>query len=153
MTLSILVEKLETYVPAYQEKNPAVSSTTVGWQVAHSLQVMHKVIHGLELSKPEEYRYKFNFIKSVILAIKRIPRGKGRAPKAVAPEATELTLEILQEQVVMTKKALVTFSKLPKQAFFIHPVFGALQKKETEKFLKIHTQHHLAIIRDMLQKK
>jgi hypothetical protein len=37
--------------------------------------------------------------------------------------------------------------------FFEHPYFGKLKLKETIRFLEIHTQHHLDIIRDIIMNK
>lgn len=39
-----------------------------------------------------------------------------------------------------------------KNAFFEHPLFGVLNKKDTMKFLKMHTTHHLKIIQDISKK-
>ncbi|MFN8364825.1 MAG: hypothetical protein U0T78_06125 [Cloacibacterium normanense] len=35
---------------------------------------------------------------------------------------------------------------LPSQSYIEHPYFGHLDVKQTLKFLKIHTQHHLKIV-------
>jgi hypothetical protein len=43
--------------------------------------------------------------------------------------------------------------KINKNQFIEHPYFGHLNKKETEKFLYIHTLHHLKIIKDLIKKK
>lgn len=152
MTLADLVEELASYIPLHTQENSTVSSVTVGWQIAHSLKVVSGVLWSLEQSKPEEYERKFNWTKVVIMTIQRIPRGKGRAPKTVLPTEEEISEQGLQQQITAIQAALKNIDKISEEANFKHPLFGSLKKKETLKFLKIHTQHHVAIIRDMVKK-
>ncbi|MEY4335064.1 MAG: hypothetical protein RLZZ196_3814, partial [Bacteroidota bacterium] len=37
-----------------------------------------------------------------------------------------------------------------KNQFFVHPIFGKLNKKDTFTMLDIHTKHHLLIIQDII---
>lgn len=150
MALSTLIDKLESYIPQHQQENPNISSSTVGWQIAHALKVVRGVVRSLEISKPEEYKHKFSLSKTTVLSLQKIPRGKAKAPKYVRPEEEELSQEALQEQVASARRAVDKLQQLPKEVHFAHPYFGSLKKKQAEKFIKIHTQHHLDIIKDML---
>lgn len=150
MSLTTLIDALEAYIPQHQQENPRVSSSTVGWQIAHALKVVKGVVRSLEVSKPEDYEHKFSLSKTAVLTLQKIPRGKAKAPKYVRPEEEEMSQEGLQEQVASTRRALEKLQQLPKEVHFAHPYFGSLKKKQAEKFIKIHTQHHLDIIKDML---
>ena len=79
-----------------------------------------------------------------------IPRGKGKAPKQVAPKE-EFTTEQLKPLLSTAKSNVDGLSTLDKIVNFNHPYFGVLNKKQTVKFLGIHTHHHLKIIKDILK--
>lgn len=151
MSLTTLINELESYIPQHQQENPTVSSSTVGWQIAHALKVVRGVVRSLETSKPEDYQFKFSPSRMVILTLQKIPRGKGRAPKMVRPVEEDLSPEALKEQVASARRAVGKLKQLPKAVHFTHPMFGDLKKKQAEKFIQIHTQHHINIIRDMLK--
>jgi hypothetical protein len=51
----------------------------------------------------------------------------------------------------LVTKNLESFNDLEKNSFFIHPLFKQLNKKQTIKFLKLHTNHHFKIIKDILK--
>ena len=51
-----------------------------------------------------------------------------------------------------TKKELVSkIEAIDKRAYFIHHIFGSLNKEQTIRFLNIHTNHHLNIVEDILK--
>ena len=59
--------------------------------------------------------------------------------------------EDVENQLRLVTKNLESFNDLEKNSFFIHPLFKQLNKKQTIKFLKLHTNHHLKIIKDILK--
>jgi hypothetical protein len=56
----------------------------------------------------------------------------------------------IYQQLTAAKEALDKFSTLDKRHYFNHPVFGILNRNRSLRFLKIHTRHHLRIIRDIV---
>ena len=56
----------------------------------------------------------------------------------------------LQLHVNKTRETIKGLETVSKDHFFPHPYFGNLKKKETIRFLEIHTNHHLKIIRDII---
>lgn len=143
--------EMESYIEHMTKLNLKVSKASVGWHLAHNLKVIHSILGSLDESNPEQYRKKFSWMKELVYLTGRIPRGKARSPKKVRPEEN-ISEKELQDQIDIARARIGIIPKLPKNAFFEHPYFGHIRRDETEKFLVIHTEHHLKIIRDILSK-
>ncbi|MBN8703332.1 MAG: hypothetical protein J0M08_09720 [Bacteroidetes bacterium] len=143
---------LEKNIINYSITNRTISKTGVDWHIDHCLKVINGIYYRLEKSNPAEYKWKFNLNRYIVFIINRIPRGKGKAPKSVVAEGI-ITIEELEKQLNVAKEKLKTIDTLPAKSNFIHPYFGQLNLPMTKWFLKIHTQHHLKIIEDIIQKK
>ncbi|HET8886214.1 MAG TPA: DUF1569 domain-containing protein [Salinimicrobium sp.] len=143
------LNEIASYIDKKDIKNPLVSKATVGWHLAHLLKVMEAVHYGLEVSKPEDYKPTLNFKKIFVFVLGKIPRGKARAPKSVVPEEDmdQPTLELKVQEAI---QKFSEFEKLSETANFKHPYFGYLNKTKTLKFLRIHNEHHLKIVRDVV---
>jgi hypothetical protein len=145
-----LITELEQNIPLCDRHNAAISGSNVGWHIEHSLLVINGIIKQLEKSNPADYTWKLNFPKTIIFLINRIPRGKGKAPKVVQP-TDAVTQETLTNSLQKARNLEQMLSHIPAEACFQHPSFGYLKRDETIKFLCIHTQHHLAIVKDILK--
>ena len=148
MTLDKLLETLKSKLPLIDKKNEAVSQAAVGWHIQHSLMVINIIIRTLEKSDVKEYKWKFNFLRTVILAMGKFPRGKVQSPKAVRP-IEQYTLEGLQSDFLIAEANLKKLATMSKDVYFNHPIFGDLNLKPAIRFLKLHTMHHLKIIDDI----
>ncbi len=142
--------ELESYIPQLEKTNPKVTHSNVGWQVDHALRVIRGVAKQLEDSNPSEFKSKFSFPKFFVMLTKHIPRGKARVPKSVRNE-NPITEESIREFLEKTKLQVDKIEDLNKNTYFPHPIFGHMNKKEAIRFIGIHTEHHLKIIRDMFQ--
>ncbi len=152
MKLKVLhaqLTEMERYLKHKAQLNSKVSKAPVGWHLAHNLKVIHSILTGLENSEPDQYKKTFSWKKELVYLSGKIPRGKARSPKKVIPEENLSEAEI-REQITIVRKGISEISKHPKNAFFEHPYFGHIKRDETAKFLVIHTEHHLKIIRDIL---
>jgi hypothetical protein len=149
-TLRILLDDLESKIASKDSINPLVSTSNVSWHIAHSLKVINAIAETVKISNPEEYQWRFNFSRSLINILGFIPRGKGKAPKAVVPTDVQ-TSEQLREALQTAKQMLLELEHLDGKSHFMHPYFGQLNLKQTKKFLAIHTKHHLKIIDDILK--
>ena len=147
--LEALLNQLEHHILNCELINSQVSQSTVGWQIEHSLLTINGIIHAIVKSNPKDYNWKFSFMKLVVLATKKIPRGKAKAPKVVVPKAA-INRDDLQEHLTKTRNTIKTLEMVSKDHFFEHPYFGKLKLKETIRFLEIHTGHHLNIIEDIV---
>jgi len=125
-----------------------VSAKSIDWHIDHSLKVIIKISNALKNSDPLTFQWKFNLVRYIVFLTKYIPRGKGKAPKVVLPP-NKILKEDLLLQIDKTYQNLNEFENLPANSNFKHPYFGLLNLKMTKKFLKIHTNHHLKIIRDI----
>lgn len=142
---------LENYFKNTETINTNISNSSVGWHIDHSLKVLITVSKAVKISKPEEYQLKFNKTRLYIFAKGSIPRGIAKAPKLVLPPEN-ITKEGLIFQLEEANKLLHILEELPEKSNFKHPYFGLLNLPMTKKFLKLHTDHHLKIITDILTK-
>ena len=147
--LAALLDQLENHIPCSESMNFSVSQSSVGWQIEHSLLTINGIITAIQNSNPKEYSWQLSFIKWVILATKKIPRGKAKAPKVVVPKEG-ITIADLELHLAKARDAIKALEFVSKNHFFKHPYFGNLKKKQTILFLEIHTQHHLKIIHDIV---
>ena len=144
------LSELETYFTNRDILVEQISKVSVGWHVDHSFKVFEKVSDILINSDTTEYKWQFNFWRTYCFLLNRFPRGKAKAPKAVRPKE-EITLESLQNQLQEVDNRVKKLSSLTVNANFKHPIFGYLNKNQALKFLNLHTEHHLKIIRDILE--
>ena len=144
------LSELESYIPQLEKTNSKITHSNVGWQIDHSLRVIRAVGKQLEISNPNEFKSTFSFGKFIIMTTKHIPRGKAKAPKSVQNESP-ITEVSIREFLEKTKEQVLKINHLDKNNHFPHPYFGKMNKKEAIRFIEIHTEHHLKIIRDMLQ--
>jgi len=147
--LTNLVDELASYIPQLEARNENVSSSTVGWQIEHSLLVVSSVLEGLKRSNSAEFKSSFHPLKYLILWRGIIPRGKVKAPSRVSPDS--FTSETLQAHVALCREKIAKIDQLEAGQYFTHPMFGDLKVKEAIPFLAVHTEHHAKIIRDMLK--
>ncbi|TMU55391.1 DUF1569 domain-containing protein [Flagellimonas algicola] len=143
--------KIASYISHRDAINPKVSKVDVAWHLDHMLKTVIVICKSLEASKPEEYKSNFNFTRTVIYAWGDFPRGVAKSPRVVRPPDVILT-EDLHLQIAAAKEGLKTIQELDENAHFDHPYFSKLNKKQSIRFLKIHTRHHLKIVRDIIKK-
>ncbi len=149
MILQKELKQLEDYIHSFEKIKLSVSSKSIGWHLDHSLKVINSVINALKKSNPKDYTWRFNLTRTFVYTLNYFPRGKGKAPKRVLPPET-LEKEDIYEQIVHVKLNLESLRSLPKNSNFEHPYFGMLNLAQTFKFLRLHTNHHLKICKDIL---
>ena len=149
-SLNNLLLQLENHIPNFEKTNSKISNSTIGWQIDHCLLVINGVMSQIEISNPTEFQSKFNFNRFMVFTTGKIPRGKIRAPKVVTPFDVA-TAEELKSKIEIAKNNISKLNNLPKNSFFKHPFLSNLNLKQTEKFIAIHTKHHLKIIEDILK--
>lgn len=150
MSLLKEIETLEKHLDQKDILKEKVSKRAVGWHVEHCLKVIYGTLRSLQKSNTEDYKSKFNWKRTLIFSTGYIPRGIGKAPKVVNPQAASSPeeLEILINKI---KDNLNATQNGHPHSNFNHPIFGLLNKEQSLKFIGIHNKHHLKIIRDILK--
>lgn len=144
------LDKIDSHIKNSKLLNMHVSKADIDWHLDHILKVIKSVYKALEASEPEQFKGDINAVRVAVFISGKIPRGVGRAPGQVMPtEAT--STESLLNQLDEVRQLVDKFDILPEKAFFKHPVFGNLNKKQSMRFLEIHTSHHLHIIKDIVK--
>ena len=149
MILEKEIEIVSSTIPHYKRQNDTVSKSGVDWHIDHSLKVILAVSDTIKKSDPRIYKWTFSFLRTIIFIVGRFPRGKAKAPKITSSNKA-IDKDQLLSQFTLAKEQLLDIKKLPKNSHFKHPVFGILNLKQTIKFLRLHTQHHLKITNEII---
>ncbi len=144
------LNKIEHYLVHRDRLNEEVSRVIVAWHLDHSLKVINAICDALQVSTLESYRKKFSMIRLISFTFGFLPRGKSRSPKSVLPPEVIETDDIVS-QLAIARDKLDGLEELDEKANFRHPFFNELNKKQAQRFIKIHTRHHLKIVRDILK--
>jgi hypothetical protein len=133
-----------------EKENLKISKGSVGWHLDHSLKVINSVYENIKESKPTNYNKKFNLLRLVTFTLGSFPRGKARSPKSVLPPEIILK-EAIENQLAVAIKNLESINGFDDNQFFTHPLFKQLNKKQTIKFIGLHTNHHIKIMKEILK--
>lgn len=147
-----LLNEMEEAIPLADKTSDRVSRSNIGWHIQHNLLVISVIIDAVKKSDPGLYKWKFSMPRLLVYTFGSIPRGRSKAPKAVQP-VTAWSIDELGQELQAIKEKYKELDALPANAFFRHPYFGHVNLKPTRKFLAIHTEHHLKIIREIINKK
>ena len=144
------MNELENYISKESIADLNVSSVKAGWHIEHVLLTVTKIYTRMESSNPGKYKNRPNLVRMMMFHSNQIPRGRANAPEMVIPKE-KITQETLYESYAMAKTMLLKFDDLDDNAYFKHPAAGYLNRDDAKRFIKIHTEHHLKIIRDILK--
>ena len=148
--LKDVINKLEALASKLDMANESVSKVPVAWHIEHSLLTIEMIIYQLKRSDPSAFKSKFSFPKFFVFTFGKIPRGKAQSPRPVQPKGN-ITLESLKTHCILAIDKVNELAGMKSNSHFEHPIFGKLNLKSTKRFLEIHTNHHLAIINDIIK--
>lgn len=149
--INIALNTLETHIENHSVSHPKISNGNIAWHIDHSLKVINNVIVALQKSDPNSYKKNFSFLGKVFFKLGFFPRGKAKAPKYVKPPEVILKEDLIS-QIQEAKTNIETVTGLHENSYFKHPLFGNINAKRVNKFLALHTNHHLKIINDIMTK-
>ncbi|NNC69779.1 MAG: hypothetical protein HKN90_03040 [Flavobacteriaceae bacterium] len=150
MFLDRQLNEIEALIKKAHTENSRVSKKGIDWHLDHSLKVLINIPKALHNSNPKAYKSNFNFLRFLIYTLNYIPRGTGKAPKHVRT-FDPITKEQLIAQFEQAKEALKQLDGLDKNSHFQHPYFGILNLKQSKKMMRLHTDHHLKICREIVK--
>lgn len=128
---------------------PEISEKDVRWHLDHIFRVVIGISKVLKESNPQDYRININVNRSYIFINGKIPRGKGEAPDSVFPK-NSLSDEELMNSYIIAKKMYNETGSLLAKSNFQHKIFGMMNLRQSRKFMRLHTQHHLDIINEII---
>lgn len=149
------VRQVEALIAAGDEKlgrrAPKVSGWSVGEQVDHLLKVLDRSL-GLLLTSEQALPKGINLTGRLLLALRRLPRGVGKAPAAL--RGAERPAGELRELAARIPPLLAKVREQPERfarstPVYPHPYFGGLDAAQAIRFLAVHTDHHLRIVADI----
>lgn len=145
-----LLNELEAQITNYSKLNQAISEGNVGWHIVHSCLVIDSVCGAVLKSDSAKFIKKFSMKAFFVLLFNAIPRGKAKAPSFTVP-SEELSPASILNSIQAARASIEALSKADKNQYFTHPFFGDLNTGQTIKFLAVHTNHHLKIIKDIVK--
>jgi hypothetical protein len=145
-----LLNNLEVQIANYSRWNQTISEGNVGWHIVHSCLVVSSVCGAVVKSDASKFIKKFSFKAFLVLLLNSFPRGKAKAPSFTMP-SEELSPTSILKSIQAARASIEALSKADKNQYFTHPIFGDLNTGQTFKFLAVHTNHHLKIIKDIVK--
>ena len=145
-----LLNHLEAQIENYSSLNKTISEGNVGWHIVHSCLVIDSVCGAVCKSDPTKFIKKFSMKAFFVMLFNAIPRGKAKAPSFTIP-SEELSPASILKSIQASRASIAALSKADKNQYFNHPFFGNLHTADTFKFLAVHTNHHLKIIKDIVK--
>ena len=143
--------EIESLIEKRDVKNTAVSQADVAWHLDHSLKVVNRLSESLSSSNPGRLLLRNSVcLRLVVFTTGIIPRGRAQASEEFLPP-DEIRTEDILAQLSTARSNLEGLSALDEKAHMKHPVFKTLDKGQTKRLMKVHTRHHLKIIRDILR--
>lgn len=143
--------QIEELIKEEDALNENVSKWFVHNHLEHILRANSSILDKILEGQPTLVKKSKSFFAYVMMLTGSIPRGKGESPDFLQPKniGTELMLNELQ-----SIKEKINKVDLKKGGILVetHPYFGTLSINEWIRFMRIHTEHHLKIIKDIKNK-
>jgi hypothetical protein len=146
--LITLVDELYRESHRAEESSNKISKASVGWHIAHSYLVIIKSCENVLGNRNRPSKNPKWLRQEVFFLLRKIPRNKIEAPDFVVPiDGSEKEIQRLYEQAM----SLLLQIKQNKDGYLSHPFLGPIKPKRVPLFLRIHTAHHLQIIREIIK--
>ncbi|MDX1632619.1 MAG: DinB family protein [Thermoanaerobaculia bacterium] len=139
-----------------ETRDETVSGWSVGQQLQHLVRADASVAEGLlQLLENPSAGDPFGptLLGRLILWLGFIPRGKGRAPRSTraeeSPAADEVRKELEDVRSLFHECRRRSDELLALERTLAHPVFGGLTIPQWFRFVEVHHEHHLKIVREI----
>lgn len=150
------LERLRTLARMNDDELRATSPISA-WSPAQHLDHMVKVssaLTGLILNfETPRLARGITITGRAVLALGWIPRGRGKAPERlhgthVTRDELLASLDALAAKVQRVDATHLVASRGP---IAPHPIFGGLTPRQALRFITVHNNHHMRIVRDVLR--
>ncbi len=143
--------EMESLIEHHGHRADRVSEWSIGQHLDHLLRADRGILRSVETPSEQSLR-PFSTLGRLVLLLRWIPRGKGRAPKSTLPE--EPTPESLSAELgrILDLAARLredTESHESPTLVARHPIFGGMTVAQCWRFMEVHHQHHLKIVHDI----
>lgn len=145
------LDTIEDLSPHLEAFSAEVSNWTVGQQVDHVISATSAFSVLLLREKKSDGSAEVSPLKGPILTSGVFPRGVVKAPVGL-DNPSQLNTTALSKALLKCRNRVVKLNDLPMDAVATHHLLGEMTRDEVIRFLTIHLDHHLAIIRDILAK-
>lgn len=145
-----LILSSNNFTPAFNSSKTSVSAWSVGEHLHHLLLVNQSVLTKLLANESMEGK-PTTLYGRITLLVGILPRGKGKSPKSLLPQIlNQQDITQLITQQLATIETLKNKGSFALQCSFPHPYFGLLTTEQWLRFIQIHTNHHIKIIKDII---
>jgi len=148
--LSHQLTELEGFAPSAFVRQASVSKWSVGQQIEHTLIAISGMILALRKEHPGTGSREPNMYRDTVMASKQFPRGQIEAP-AISRPSENPSPEFLEKLLLKTRNRVGNPLEISEKATLIHPIMDVMYRDEAIEFMTIHTEHHLVIIREILE--
>ena len=142
----------------FQAKTDAVSAWSVGEQLEHTaiaLNLIGDAITNMLANPDQDADHEANELGQAVLEGGAIPRGRGKAPDFLLPQGESVPANVNAE-LLQAKEKWDALSEKSEEidacpATFAHFALGAFTPAQWARFTAVHTDHHIKIIRDVIE--
>ncbi|MDA0752462.1 MAG: DUF1569 domain-containing protein [Bacteroidetes bacterium] len=146
-----LLERLNQvaeFLPHASLRNEHISRWSIGQQAEHVIRATSAfTVQILRNRKPDGSGVQ-KPITAQLLAHGMIPRGVADAPEATLPQLST-SPEELETLLLKARKRVSRLVEVHPESVANHPYLGEMDRDEIFRFMVIHLDHHLAIMREI----
>ena len=149
------IAAMRSLIAGSNEQLHCAADGVSGWCPAEHLDHMAKasssVLRRLAATDASAPDRGINLVGRVVLAIGRIPRGRGKSPEKLhgtRADAAALMASLDELEGLARSLSPKTLAAV-RTPMVLHPKFGGLTPSQALRFVAIHNDHHLRIIADI----
>jgi len=141
---------IEDNLNTIEINNKDVSKASIGWHLLHILKVINGIYEEADNSNPENYKSESNIKWFYVSFFGKIPRGKVKSPSEFNPKS-DIKVDEIKEELAKARLNIKQWKSLSSKSHYKHPVLGLLNRRKSKRFIKVHSKHHIRIIKDILK--
>ena len=145
----IRLDTIESLVSHLDKHADEVSAWSVGQQFVHVISATSAFSVMLLRDRKSAGSADQNPFKDPILDSGVFPRGVVNAPKGLDNPAQPVASTLLRD-ILKCRNRVEKLPSLSPDTVATHHLLGEMTRDEVIRFLRIHLDHHLAIVRDIL---